>query len=44
MKSLIDEFNIEIENNSYEEMADYDAFPNKHLLDELRTHLLTQGT
>ena len=40
MKSLIDEFNIEIENNSYEEMADYDAFPNKHLLEELRTEII----
>lgn len=40
MKSLIDEFNIEIENNSYEEMVDYDAFPNKHLLEELRTKII----
>lgn len=40
MKSLIDEFNIEIENNSYEEMVDYDAFPNKPLLEELRTKII----
>jgi len=40
MKNLIDEFNIEIENINYEETADYDAFPNKPLLEELRNKII----
>lgn len=40
MKNLIDEFNIEIENISYEETSDYEAFPNKPLLEELRNKII----
>jgi len=40
MKNLIDEFNIEIENINYEETSDYDAFPNKPLLEELRNKII----
>jgi len=40
MKNLIDEFNIEIETPNYEETSDYDAFPNKPLLEELRNKII----
>ena len=40
MKNLIDEFNIELEVPSYEETSDYDAFPNKPLLEELRNKII----
>ena len=40
MKNLIDEFNIEIENSTYEEVVDYEAFPNKPLLEELRNKII----
>lgn len=40
MKNLIDEFNIELENINYEETSDYDAFPNKALLEELRNKII----
>lgn len=40
MKNLIDEFNIEIENINYEETSDYEAFPNKPLLEELRNKII----
>jgi len=40
MKNLIDEFNIELENPVYEEISDYDAFPNKLLLEELRNKII----
>jgi len=40
MKNLIDEFNIEIDNIDYEDTSDYDAFPNKPLLEELRNKII----
>lgn len=40
MKNLIDEFNIEIETPNYEETSDYEAFPNKPLLEELRNKII----
>ena len=40
MRNLIDEFNIELEVPNYEEVSDYDAFPNKPLLEELRNKII----
>jgi len=40
MKNLIDEFNIELEMPNYEETSDYEAFPNKPLLEELRNKII----
>lgn len=40
MKNLIDEFNIEMEIPNYEDTSDYDAFPNKPLLEELRNKII----
>ncbi len=40
MKNLADEFNINVENPVYEEVIDYEAFPNKPLLEELRNKII----
>ena len=40
MKNLTDEFNINIENPTYEEVVDYEAFSNKPLLEELRNKII----
>lgn len=39
-KSFIDEFNIEPQTNSIENISDYDAFGNKELLDLLRNKII----
>ena len=39
-KKFVEEFNIEIEKNRYEDVSDYNAFPNKVLLEELRTKII----
>lgn len=40
MKRLTDEFNVDIEELTYEETVDYEAFPNKPLLEELRNKII----
>lgn len=40
MKRLTDEFNVDIEESTYEETVDYEAFPNKPLLEELRNKII----
>lgn len=40
-KNFVDEFNVKIEKNrNFEDVTDYDAFPNKDLLDELRNKII----
>lgn len=39
-RSFVDEFNLEVENNGYENVSDYEAFTNKELLDKLRNEII----
>lgn len=39
-KKFVDEFGISVDNNNFHEIADYDAFSNKQLLDELRNKII----
>ena len=39
-KKLIEEFDMIIETPKFEQVADYDAFPNKKLLDSLRNKII----
>ena len=39
-KTFIDEFNLEVNNKTYESINDYDAFNNKELLEELRNKII----
>ena len=39
-KKFVDEFNIEIQKTKVDDVSDYNAFPNKVLLEELRTKII----
>lgn len=39
-KSFIDEFNLKVQTNSYENVSDYETFTNKELLDTLRNKII----
>src|SRR5574344_1180486 len=39
-KKFTEEFNLEIEKPKFENISDYDSFPNKELLDELRNKII----
>lgn len=39
-RNLIDEFGVQLPKNNYEEIDDYQAFPNKILLEELRNKII----
>lgn len=39
-KNFVDEFEVKLESASFQEIDDYDAFQNKHLLDELRNKII----
>ncbi len=40
MKSFIEEFQVDVKKNKYVETTDYETFPNKILLDELRNKII----
>ena len=41
MRNFVDEFNVKLDkSNEYENVTDYEAFPNKNLLDELRNKII----
>ena len=40
MKSFTEEFQVSIKKNNYAETTDYETFPNKVLLDELRNKII----
>ena len=39
-KKFVDEFAVDLETKVTEEVADYDAFPNKVLLEKLRNEIM----
>ncbi len=39
-RNFVDEFEVKLESASFQEIDDYDAFKNKHLLDELRNKII----